>query len=113
MKFTFNFVGFIAIILFVPGFILAIVAAAKSEGKKAISIVSAVFLILSAILMFLLLNLSSLKVSFGGHSETAKLLSDDAKAAYNVKTMAGSVLYGVMALLSGVASIVSAVFNKN
>ncbi|MDD6902704.1 MAG: hypothetical protein PUI94_02330 [Eubacteriales bacterium] len=113
LKFTFNFVGFIAIILFVPGFILAIVAAAKSEGKKAISIVSAVFLILSAILMFLLLNLSSLKVSFGGHSETAKLLSDDAKAAYNVKTMAGSVLYGVMALLSGVASIVSAVFNKN
>lgn len=33
--------------------------------------------------------------------------------AETVKKASGSVLYGVMALLSGVASIVSAVFNKN
>lgn len=114
LKFTFNFVGFLALVFFIPGFVLAIVGAAKSEGKKAISIVSAVFLILSAILMFLLLTLSNLKMVIPGMgSETTKLLGNEAKSAYAVKAMAGSVLYGVMALLSGVASIVSAVFNKN
>ena len=114
MDFAFNFAGFFALLLFVPGFVLSIVAAAKSEGKKAISIVSAVFLLLSGILMFFLLTASNIKVTISGiGSETTKLLGDEAKTAYNVKTMAGSVMYSVMVLLSGVASIVSAAFNKN
>lgn len=111
LKFTFNFVGFIAILLFVPGFVLAIVGAAKSEGKKAISIVSAVFLILSGFLMFLLLNVCSI-VSISPYGTVNEKLSKYVEAGM-VKKASGSVLYGVMALLSGVASIVSAVFNKN
>lgn len=33
-KFSFNVLGLFGIVFFIPGFILAIVAAAKSEGKK-------------------------------------------------------------------------------
>lgn len=110
-KFNFNFVGFLALVFFIPGFVLAIVAAAKSEGKKAISIVSAVFLILSGFLMFLLLNVCSI-ISISPYGTVNEKLSKYVEAGM-VKKASGSVLYGVMALLSGVASIVSAVFNKN
>lgn len=99
-------------VFFIPGFVLAIVAAAKSEGKKAISIVSAVFLILSVILMFLLLPCSNL-ISVGSSVTTKKLFDADVVKYYQVKKLAGSVLYGIIALLSGVASIVSAILNKN
>ena len=108
-KFTFNFVGFLALLFFIPGFVLAIVAAAKSEGKKALSIVSAVFLILSGILMFLLLPVA--RIYAVGDTKLYKL--DAEIFSETVKKASGSVLYGVVALLSGVASIVSAVFNKN
>lgn len=108
-KFTFNFVGFLALVFFIPGFVLAIVAAAKSEGKKALSIVSAVFLILSGILMFLLLPVA--RIYAVGDTKLYKL--DAEIFSETVKKASGSVLYGVVALLSGVASIVSAVFNKN
>lgn len=110
-KFSFNVLGLFGIVFFIPGFILAIVAAAKSEGKKAISIVSAVFLILSAICMFCLLAVSKIRMTDGSRIVSRALNSKD--FAETVKKVSGSVLYGVMALLSGVASIVSAVFNKN
>lgn len=96
-------------LFFIPGFVLAIVAAAKSEGKKALSIVSAVFLILSGILMFLLLPVA--RIYAVGDTKLYKL--DAEIFSETVKKASGSVLYGVVALLSGVASIVSAVFNKN
>ena len=114
LGFMFNAGGAASVLLWVASLVLSIIAVAKSNAKRALSIVAAALQLASASSIFMLIpNMTLVEVAANGEREAFALWKTDTIKALNVKLLSGYILYAVVAFLSCAGFVVSAILNKN